>query len=82
MREVKMRSATECAPKKCICGRKLSKPSYKTVSEISRSTNGSWQIVCKCHLIYLWSYHPKSNGCWKIRSALPLFDTEQIVVVA
>ena len=52
-----------------------------------------WHIACKCGLVYVWSWHetPKpydytakvreSSGCWKIRSILPIFDSEEIVSV-
>jgi hypothetical protein len=40
-------------------------------------------ITCSnCHAHYVWSWHKTSNGCWKIRSSLLLFDTNEIVEVA
>lgn len=49
---------------------------------IKEDWDGQWQIRCKCGRDYIWSYHPVSNGCWKIRSPLPLFDTQEIIVIA
>lgn len=42
-----------------------------------------WFMCCShCGTIYVWSYHEKSTGCWKIRAILTLFDTKEIVVIA
>jgi hypothetical protein len=75
-----MISAHKCAPKKCLCGAKLSKPFYAT-SPGSRFES-CWQIYCEeCHTHYAWEFHPNFRGCWKIRSDLPLFDIKLIVAV-
>jgi hypothetical protein len=29
-----------------------------------------------------WSWHPTSNGCWRRRSSIPLFDDRKIVAIA
>lgn len=68
-----MRNAQQCAPTRCRCGSRLPKPTY---------VKGVWQMVCTCHTQYVWSFHPISNGCWKIRSDMPLFDSKEIVEVA
>lgn len=44
--------------------------------------NRVWVMNCRCGRLYVWSYHEESNGCWKIRSPLPLFDSKEIVVIA
>jgi hypothetical protein len=41
-----------------------------------------WFIKCECHRVYVWSFHERSNGCWIVRSIMPLFDTKEVVVVA
>jgi len=71
-----MRDALQCAPKRCTCGRRLGKPEY-----VGRPY-GKWQIECECHLIHQWGFHEKSNGCWRITSPLPLFNSREITVVA
>jgi len=93
----RMRSAVECAPKKCSCGRKLGKPTYgypwahidtTTRFKFERVDYGApirekvWYIKCDCHLRHVWSFHRVSNGCWKIRSDLPLLDTQAVTVIA
>jgi hypothetical protein len=76
-----MTLADKCAPKKCLCGAKLSKPFWGPIPGTRYRDNG-WQIYCEiCHTHYAWGWHPRVNGCWKIRSDLPLFDTKQIVAV-
>jgi hypothetical protein len=96
-----MRSATDCAPKRCIyCkhilppphvhGGRLSYPSMKweckyceELLEIDKICYHNIVITCSnCHAHYVWSWHKTSNGCWKIRSSLLLFDTNEIVEVA
>jgi len=95
-----MRSATECAPKKCRCGQKLAKPTYgyTEINPILKARVGIdspslahqrlfhndkvWHIKCKCGVVYVRAFHEQSNGCWMIRSLLPLMDCKEIVVVA
>lgn len=75
-----MRNCHECAPTFCRCGRKLPKPIHQYLEKpISGKT---WFIPCKCGIWYVWSFHPHSNGCWKIRSRLPLFDSKEVVAIA
>jgi len=80
-----MRNCHETAPKKCTCGRTLSKPVHGTIPTAHtyyNSRDTGWYIECDCHLVHVWSWHHKSNGCWKIRSSLPLFDSREITIVA
>lgn len=92
-----MRSALECAPKKCKCGKRLAKPHHheprlqypklnfgcnQCDEPIISFRDKAWAIKCSCHRFYVWSWHNQSNGCWMIRSHMPLFDTKEIVVVA
>lgn len=94
-----MRSATECAPKKCRCGLRLSKPTCGYIDECPSMlklgisfpgrehrrmfrSDKIWMIRCTCGVTHVWSWHTKSNGCWKIRSVLPLMDSQEITVVA
>ena len=80
------------------CGAKLSKPKYgylwpiefrvsPTYSYDRPAANSpvkdqAWHIECKCGLVYHWTSHEVSNGCWKIRSINPLFDSKKVVVIA
>jgi hypothetical protein len=90
-------SARECAPKRCTCGAKLGRPSYGYPWLNAKETTyfgyewcafdapikeKVWHIKCTCGLRHIWSFHQSSNGCWKVRSDLPLFDSHQILVVA
>jgi hypothetical protein len=92
-----MQSATECAPRKCQCGRRLAKPTYgyPWLNQANTARFGFewclyeapikekvWHIKCFCGLRHVWSWHHKSNGCWKIRSHMPLFDSQEITVIA
>lgn len=74
-----MRSARECIPKHCQCGRKLPPVQYGHLFNLQGDVH---YVVCKCHITYVWTWHPQSNGCWKIRSDMPLFDTREVVVIA
>lgn len=75
-----MRNAQECAPTYCRCGRKLQKPIHQY---LEKPVNAKvWFIPCTCGIFYEWAFHPKSNGCWKIRSRLPLWDSKEIIVIA
>lgn len=84
-----MRGAKDCAPHKCDCGMRLGEPEYGR-SKIDWALakwfrdpfHEQWHIHCVCGRDYVWSWHPASNGCWKIRSPLPLFDTKETVVIA
>jgi len=92
-----MRSATDCAPKKCVnCRAKLPKPKagiiiikkignmpydFRADHPLNNPWN-QWHMWCKCGYVYVWSYHETSNGCWKLRHELPLFDPNKIIVVA
>lgn len=74
-----MRNAQEAAPKKCLCGRRLGKPQY---GKVLNCRSLVWYIICACHTTYVWSWHPASNGCWKVRDDLPLFDSRQVIAIA
>jgi hypothetical protein len=92
-----MRSASECAPKTCkVCNRRLEKPrhdfpwidekltkffGWSWCDRNAPITEEVWHIKCRCHIVYVWSWHEKSNGCWKLRSDLPLADTKEVVVL-
>ena len=91
-----MRDATQCAPKSCQCGRRLGKPVHgypeiepKKIAGLewptqwARTFRGKiWHMPCQCKRVYVWAFHTKSNGCWMVRSPLPLMDTKEIVVIA
>jgi len=96
-----MRSAIECAPKTCQCGKRLAKPHYhkrelcfekgtrymkrycKHCDEPVKERDDIWATNCPhCKRFYEWGWHDKSNGCWRITSQLPLFNTREIVVIA
>lgn len=92
-----LHGANECAPKTCRCGHKLDKPKhdypwidqkltealgfswYDTQAPIQ---NQCWHISCVCGVTYIWGWHEQSNGCWRIRSNLPLMDSQEVVVIA
>jgi hypothetical protein len=79
-----MRSALECAPKTCKCGRKLPRPEYG-YPYVTRYAH--YYIKCKCHTIYSWSFPPDhlmdhTNGVWMITSDLPLFNTKEVIVIS
>ena len=87
------RNAHDCAPKTCKCGARLPKPvnGYPWTSERfpymaaprAPIQEKVWFIKCaKCDLVYVWAWHEKSNGCWKIRAFSPLFDSQEVVVIA
>lgn len=92
-----MKGANECAPKRCQCGRKLDKPRYgypwlnlantkqfgfDWVDYQAPITRKVWHIKCQCTIVYVWSWHETSNGCWRIRHREPLLDSNEIVSVA
>lgn len=74
-----MRSGLDCAPRRCVCGRKLDKPIYGSTVPYGEKR---LHIRCSCSMLYLWSFHPASNGCWKLRHELPLFDEKRVMVIA
>ena len=92
----KIRTAHECAPRKCrrcSCSIELPKaehgypwPSsvFKFLPDMKAPFREKvWFIKCpQCDTTYVWSWHPVSNGCWMIRSINPLFDFKEVVTVA
>lgn len=90
------RDALQCAPKKCPCGKRLKKPryghpwigpgefakKYNFPDALSPVRGEQWYINCSCARTFVWSFHKESNGCWMVRSILPLFDSKEIVVIA
>lgn len=74
-----MRRANDCAPKTCLCGRKLHKPVYAPLKPYAENL---WHIRCNCHRVFVWGWHKDSNGCWRERHELPLFDTKALIVLA
>jgi hypothetical protein len=77
------------------CGKKLDKPRYgfpwtdakltakfgfDWVDKKAPIKEKVWHIHCKnCCTSYVWSYCKETNGCWKIRSFYPLWDTAEII---
>lgn len=90
------RGALDCAPARCKCGLRLRRPMHGPCPEVKgywctilsplRKLEGGgmcwWTDCAKCHTTYVWEWHPESNGCWRIRSRDPLFDTREVIVVA
>lgn len=77
-----MLNANNCAPRQCLCGRRLHKPEYgwpwvkhspvlgEWLDYSAPVKDKVWFVPCKCGLRHIWT-HP---GRYIARANLPLFD--------
>ena len=57
----------------------LGKPVYGRPHPRAREC---WHIPKNGGDYFEWCWHATSNGCWKRRSTLPLFDDHKILAIA